>query len=440
MNRKYYKTIDIQTLEGRTLMSSGGYLSGTFVYLETNDPNKGQNAVLAYRENPATGALTAAGKFLTYGTGHLNAGSKLGPDDSDKEVIASPDGKYLYAVNQGSNNIAVFAIHPNGALSIVYGAPVYSGGAEPVSLAITDGRLYVLNRGNGYEGKPATIAPNVAAFTVGQHGRLLPIPKSTVTLPVNLSPAQVLASAGGKFLFVDNFATPSNLKVSLADTIEPFVINANGTLTAVKNGAAGLPSNPPLVLGLVQDPVHHIIYSGRAPTGGISVFTYDDAGKLSFDDSVESKGAGTCWLTISPNGKYLYGTDSGSDQISVYSLADPLKPVFIQEFQLNGPINPGGTASEGVKTNDFQLSFDPSGKFLWVVSHTIDTAFQHGNQLHTLHVSADGKLTEASASPQFFPAADAPATAHPQGLAVVTPAGYYAGYTGLFSDGQDPIA
>jgi len=144
-------------------------------------------------------------------------------------------------------------------------------------------------------------------------------------------------------------------------------------------------------------------------------------------------------LTISPNGKFLYAADSGTDQFSVYSLANPLKPVFVQEFQLKGPLNAAGKASDGVDTNNFQFSFDPTGKFIWVVSHTTDDDFQQGNQLHTLRVGADGKLSEESGSPLLLPAADVPGTAHPQGLAVVTPDGYYAGYSGTFA-GDSTIA
>jgi DNA-binding beta-propeller fold protein YncE len=231
----------------------------------------------------------------------------------------------------------------------------------------------------------------------------------------------VLSTADGKFTFVDNFATPSNLKVSLANTLEPFVDNSNGTLSAVANGAAGLPKNPPLLLGLVEDPVHHIIYTGQAPTGGVATFTYNDTtGKASYVGSTASEGAGTCWLNISPDGKFLYATDSASDALSVYSLANPLKPAFIQEFYLNGPTHNPASSSSAITSDDFQFSFDSTGNYLYVLNHTTDDSFQQGNQLHVLSVGANGKLSETSGSPLFFPASYVPAIGHVQGLAVVT--------------------
>ena len=430
----------LESLEQRSLMSGTGPAAGTFVYIESNNPKAGQNAILAYKENTSTGALTALpnGHFLTGGTGYRNAGPALGPDDSDKEVIASPDGRYLFAVNQGSNAISVFTIRSDGTLKLVNNAPVSSGGVQPISLSFSNDHLYVVNRGNSAEGKPGTVAPNVTAFKVTESGRLYAIPKSTVTLPLNLSTAQVLTSADGRFAFVDNFATPSNLGVSLANTLQPYVINGDGTLKAVKNGEARLPKNPPLVLGLVEDPKHHVIYSGTAPFGGVASFHYDANGKATYIGTAKSPGKASCWLTISPNGKFLYATDSGSGQLSVYSLADPYKPKFIQEFTVKGPaVRPGDTTSTGPTSQDFQLSTDPTGKYLWVVSHTTDDKFQQGNQLHTLHIGSDGMLSEPK-GPQFFSESLVPATAHVFGLAVVSPDGFYDGYASKFKAGASP--
>jgi len=420
------RTSFFETLEHRQLMSASTALSGTFVYLETNNPTA--NAVVAYSQNPKTGAISALPtyKYLTGGKGYENVGSILGPDDSDKEVIASPDGKYLFAVNQGSNSVSVFAIQPDGSLRLVHNAPFASGGTQPVSLSFSNDQLFVVNRGNSANGVVGTIAPTVVSFFVGEDGQLFKA--SSVTLPLNLSTAQVLASADGKFAFVDNFATPGNLGVSLADTVEPFVINGDGSLTAVPNGAAGLPSNPPLVLGLVEDPIHHIIYTGEAPSGGVATFTYSaTTGKVSYVDSVASEGAATCWLNISPNGKFLYATDSASDAISVYSLANPLKPAFVQEFYLAGPTKLWHTPATSPTSQDFQFSFDPSGKYIYVVNHTTDPNFQEGNQIHTLDVAANGKLSEPT-GPSQFPASLVNGVTHVDGIAVVTPAGYYGGY------------
>ena len=90
----------------------------SFVYTETDNSNPGQNAVIAYRRS-ANGQLTEIGSFKTGGTGVANPQGLLGPFDSDKEVIASPDGQFLFAVNQGSNSVAVFQVHNDGSLRLI---------------------------------------------------------------------------------------------------------------------------------------------------------------------------------------------------------------------------------------------------------------------------------------------------------------------------------
>ena len=116
--------------------------------------------------------MTQIGSFATDGTGVANAQGLLGPDDSDKEVIASPDGRLLFAVNQGSNSIAVFRVHGDGSLTLVDGTAFSSGGTEPVSLSIDGSRLYVVNRGDEIQGQTGSIAPSITVFTIRQNGFL----------------------------------------------------------------------------------------------------------------------------------------------------------------------------------------------------------------------------------------------------------------------------
>src|SRR5689334_17866986 len=90
----------LEALESRRLMSASTASPTTsFVYTETNNSDPGQNAVIAYRRT-ADGRVTEIGSFKTGGTGLANPQGLLGPNDSDQEVIASPDGHLLFAVNQ----------------------------------------------------------------------------------------------------------------------------------------------------------------------------------------------------------------------------------------------------------------------------------------------------------------------------------------------------
>jgi 6-phosphogluconolactonase (cycloisomerase 2 family) len=410
----------LETLESRRLMSASPPSPITsFVYTETDNSNPGQNAVIAYRRT-ADGQVTEIGSFQTGGTGLANPKGLLGPDDSDKEVIASPDGKLLFAVNQGSNSVAVFRVRHDGSLDLVNDAAAGSGGTEPVSLSVADGRLYVLNRGDEVQGQPGIIAPTITVFEIGRRGVLTQDVDATTTLAVGLSPSQLLISPRSNLAFLDTFTPPPLNNVSGANEVVPYRIAADGKLVPVPSGGVGAPVNPPLLLGLAHHPSQNIVYAGLTGASQVGVFTHDDAGDLKLAGTVPVQGNGPCWTLVSPDGKFLYTVDTGTNSVGVFSLADPLHPTQIQEFVLGGTQNSTGNPSDPRETTDFEFALDPSGQALYVIDHQTDAAgnFPQGNALHVLTVGANGTLSEGSASPLFLPTG-IPAGADPQGVAVI---------------------
>jgi len=394
--------------------------AASFVYTETDNSNPGQNAVVAYRQS-SNGQVTEIGSFKTDGTGVANPQGLLGPDDSDKEVIASPDGRFLFAVNQGSNSIAVFGVQRDGSLELVHDAAFGSGGTEPVSLALADGRLYVVNRGDEVQGQAGTIAPTITAFNiVPSNGFLIQDSAATTTLPVGLSPSQLLISSTSRLAFLDTFTPPPLNNVPEANEVVPFEIAFDGKLIPIASGGKGAPVTPPLLLGLAQDPGNNIIYAGLTGASQVGVFTFNRAGALTLADTVPVQGNGPCWTLVSADGRFLYTVDTGTNSVGVFSLADPRHPVQVQEFVLGGPQNSTGDPTAARETTDFEFALDPSGKTLYVIDHQTDATgdFPQGNALHVLSVAADGTLSESASSPLFLPS-DIPAGADPQAVAVI---------------------
>jgi Lactonase, 7-bladed beta-propeller len=416
----------LEALETRGLMSASGLGHGaqSFVYTETDNSNLNQNAVIAYRQN-AQGQLTQIGSFKTDGTGVANPQGLLGPDDSNDEVIASPDGRLLFAVNQGSNSVAEFRVNPNGSLDLVGHSAVNSGGTEPVSLSIADGRLYVVNRGNEVQGETGTVAPTITVFNILPFGGLARDSAATTKLPLGLSPSQLLISSKSHEAFLDTFTPPPLNNVAEANEVVPFQIAANGSLVPISSGGVGAPVNPPLLLGLSQHPTKNIIYAGLTGANQVGVFSVDGAGNLKLADTVAVQGSGPCWTLVSANGKFLYTIDTGTNSVGVFSLANPLKPVQIQEFTLGGPQNSTGDPTATSETTNFEFSLNPSGNTLFVIDHQTDAAgtFPQGNALHVLSVAADGRLSESASSPVFLPS-NIPAGADPQGVAVIAAHGF----------------
>jgi 6-phosphogluconolactonase (cycloisomerase 2 family) len=380
--------------------------------------------VLAFHQN-ADGTLTEFASFNTGGTGQINLPKVIGPDDSSQEVIATPDGRFLFAVNQGSGTVSSFRIDRDGTLHLI--GSFASGGVQPDSLGIAGDKLYVSNRGDSAVGHRGTVAPNITGFRVHESGALTPIPGSTVTFPVDTSPSQNLITPDGRFLFADIFAVPGSTAPQ-GNTLAPFEIERDGGLELAPGGNVGTPANPPLLLGAAFNPNHRIIYAGLTAVSEVGVFTYDNSGKLTFVGAVPDQGAAACWAAVSADGRFLYTGDTGSNSIGVFSLADPLHPVEIQDFTLGGPHAPPGSPAGTRDTAVFQIQLSPDGHTLYAIGQSTDPAgnFPQGNQLHILSVAADGKLSEPT-GPILLSTAGVPGNAHPQGIAVVVGRGHERG-------------
>ena len=368
------------------------------VYIESNDPRPGQNAVLAFRRAPDC-SLTPLGSFPTAGAGVGNPNQVLGPNDSDQEMIASPDHRFLFAVNSGSNSVAVFQIETDGSLTPVKGSPFRSGGVNPVSVGISGDRLYVVNKDMDPAQDPSGENPSYTAFRIAGNGGLTPIPHSEQPAPARSSPSQAKISPNGKVLFDAQF---------MGGALASFQIEPNGRPVPAPGSPQLLPdlnpTTPALPLGLAVHPSLNILYAGIVTLSRIAVYTYDgETGALSFATDVSDSGRAPCWVIVNANGSRLYASNTGDRSVSVYSLDNPLAPVEIQRVVLVGP---GST---------FQLGLDPTGSCLYVVSErtTTDPSNLTGNGLHILQVAADGTLTEAPSSPISLPV---PPFARPQGV------------------------
>jgi 6-phosphogluconolactonase (cycloisomerase 2 family) len=319
-------------------------------------------------------------------------------------------------VNAGSNSITVFRIYQDGSLSAVPGSPFPSGGQNPVSIGENGKYLYVVNKAINPEADNDP-DPNYTAFVIHDDGSLSPLTNSTFETTPGTSPSQALVSRDGRFLFGADFL--GFLSVPPLGTLRSFTIKTNGTLLPV----AGTPLTIPQAggaLGLWQNPKGNVLYVGFPLAGMIGVYDIDEAtGALNFSSSVAS-GAAVCWLRTNSEGSNLYSLNSGENTISVYSTTTPSSPSFIQKLALKDP-GPDYTALGMTfpTSEDFSLSFSPSGKTLYVISQYTNPDFNVGNYnlLHVLRIAMDGKLSETT-NPMQIPV---PNTVRPQGVVSYDP-------------------
>ena len=404
------------------------------LYIQTNNAASGKNAVLAYRRDPKDGSLTLFGVFDTKGTGYLNVNQRIGPDDTEQELIISPGHHFLFASNAGSDDISVFRIGEDGRLDLIKHTPFSSGGKQPSSLTLVGHRLYVVNRGDGIlptavvpvgvTGTPA--ATNYTGFRVRDEedeGDIDSIAGSTIVLADGSSPSQLVSSVDGRFLFGDNFLVP-DASVTPPAPVFPAARSFLDSLTIVhpKGGLTegtplGLPAAynaAPLILGLRAHPTSNILYGGLVAVGRLGVWSYDASGNLSFvgqesDPNNVGGAGGLCWIAIDPSAQYAYTSSVVPDVIGVLSIKDPLNPKRIQNFSLGGPKAPlpaGTPEPYKFTTAPFNLTVDPSGQFLYVLNDQTCTSASvdpvncpQGTAIHILQINSDGTLTETPASP-----------------------------------------
>jgi 6-phosphogluconolactonase len=126
---------------------------------------------------PVEAATATGGKGSGAGSGSgALAAIQNDPLGSQGSLLVDPTGRFLYAVNAGSNDVSVFTVSPHG-LTLVDREP--SGGAYPVSLTAFGNTLYVLN----------AVGNSVTDFTVTGGGQLIrPTTCGLPALPAGMDP------------------------------------------------------------------------------------------------------------------------------------------------------------------------------------------------------------------------------------------------------------
>jgi 6-phosphogluconolactonase (cycloisomerase 2 family) len=244
------------------------------------------NAVLAF-SRAADGSLTSAGSFATLGNG---SGAGLG---SQGAVVLSANGRFLFAVNAGSNSITSFAV--DGA-SLTRITTVPSGGTLPISLTVHGDLLYVLNAGG---------TENITGFSISQSGALSVLPGSSRALSgTGVGPAQVSFDPSGGWLVVTEKNT---------NRIDVYAVGANGYASApVVNPSAG---QTPFGFAFNQHGVLIVseAFGGAANASAVSSYTLGAGGTLQVvSASVPTTETAACWVAVTGNGKFAYATNTGS--------------------------------------------------------------------------------------------------------------------------------
>ena len=312
------------------------------VYTLTNQV--GGNAVAVFARG-ADGRLTAAGTVSTGGTG---TSASLG---SQSAVTLSDDGRWLFAVNAGSNDVSVFSVSPAG---LALASRTASGGTLPISLTVHANVLYVLNAGG---------TGNISGFAVGTSGALTAIAGATLPLSgSNVGPAQVSFSPDGRRLVVTEKNT---------NRLDLYAVNANG----VASGPTTTASAGGTPFGFSFGQRDELFVSEAA--GSASSYELDATGNVSLvSGAVLTHQGAPCWAVVTNDGRIGF-TGNGAGSVSAFAIA-PDGAISLVDAN-------GGTALIGAGINDIALSHD--SRYLYVLQTGGAQA------IHAFRVQADGHLT-----------------------------------------------
>jgi 6-phosphogluconolactonase len=339
---------------GATAARGGTTGSAVVGHVYVNDNTTRVNTVAGFARH-ADGALTPLP-----GSPFAIGGAGLGqPNASQGSLQLSSDGRYLLAVDAGSNQISVLRIKPDGSLQIAEGSPRSSNGVDPVSIAVSGRLVYVANAGPGTGPGDA----NYTGFTLNAGGHLRALPGSTYVLPNGSKPGDVLFNGDGSKLVGTRI---------LSSEVDSFTVGSNGLLTPAVGspfaaqgfsptqgygqlGSEFSPTNPSQLF--VSDA--HVAPPTNGPAPGV-VSSFNDAadGTLTPIGSspFSNDGKASCWVEISHDGAYLYVVNTASATISSYGIASTGALTFLQST------TPGAI---GAGAEDARLS--PDGSTLWVV-------------------------------------------------------------------------
>jgi 6-phosphogluconolactonase (cycloisomerase 2 family) len=359
------------------------------VYTETNGVPANRLVIF---NRYSDGTIKQRGSILTGGAGEntqpqplpVNApppicsggGTGCPALDGVDEVLVTRNGKFVFAVNAGSNTVSSFKVGKHGPV-LVNTAP--TEGKLPLSITIHGNRVFALN----------TDSLDIQGFTFDGRGRLTKIPGSHRALnppgAFSGAPRQVAFDNTGKWLIVTKLFDP--MMPGPQNLIDTFPVNSDGSVGApVSSNAATT-----LVFAVAFDRNNNpLVAEAGSPMkpepGTLESFKWNSNGSLTSIGTKSTIGFAPCWIMLSPNFKYAYVVNADTvghlgDTIAVFRLLGHGKANLVQVTKPLG---------EQLMTDD-TLSHD--GKYVYTLSPIGDRSADPISRVDVWKIGRNGKLT-----------------------------------------------
>jgi 6-phosphogluconolactonase len=352
--------------------ASGKYLFYVGTY--TEDQGSKSKGIYAYRYDAATGEITSLG---------------LAAETTNPSFVApSPNGKYLYAVNEvgnykGPNNggVSAFSIdHATGKLTFLN--EVASRGADPCYITVDRTGKFVLVA--NYTGGSVAAFPILADGKLGEasafvqhtgHGPNAERQEGPHAHSIDLSP-------DNRFAMVDDLGLDKLLvykfdpsKGSLTPNDPPFAKIDAGA------GPRHFALRPDGKFAYVVAEIGHTVtvlandtaHGKLQPVQSISTLPKDFTGR---NDDAE--------IQMHPSGKFLYASNRGEDTIAIYTI-DAAKGTLTHV---------ANTSTGGKEPRSFEI--DPTGTLLFAENQKSDNVIVFRIDQKTGKLTPTGKVLDVA--------------------------------------------
>lgn len=371
------------------------------IYTQSNET---ENKIINFRRG-MDGTLAEVQRIPTGGKGTNGftplTGETSGPDSliSSNAVIASRDGKYLFAVNAGNNTVSCLAIDADGMLALADVAATgnevsgMSGTANSLAYNDADHALYVSH----------SFGPNHIRTFTAMGGKLVLRPAArSVNLP-NLPdriPTQIVLTPDNRFLIASILfdARPGEAGLMLAKekTLVTFPVMMGGGLgEPVFNEAGGItPFASCFLNGRSDTFVTVLAAESSAVLSTISANGNVRSGKSSKIETMvggmTAEPSEICWISVSEDNKYAFAANFGYGTVSAFRIAEDglaVKMSTAAKESGDGTFKGlAGVPSSGAGDNVV------AGKFLYQL-------YANAKKLVGYKIGDDGRLTKVTEVP-----------------------------------------
>lgn len=235
-----------------------------------------------------------------------------------------------------------------------------TGGEQPISVTEHRGLVYVVHGGSD----------TITGFTLTRNGRLQAIDGSTRGLSGSgAGPAQIAFTPDGDHLMVTEKNT---------NKIITYAVERDGTTGTMQVQDA--PGQTPFgfVFGRRGQAFVTEAFGGAPEASATSSFeTARDGTATPISASVSTGQAAACWAALTPDGRFLYVTNTGSGSITGYAVAFDGQIERLDDNGRTGVVGDGATPIDVVVTDN--------GRYLYNVNSGTHT-------LGSFRIESDGSL------------------------------------------------